>query len=157
MADEIQSLTKKEIKEATEVIEELIKKLGIQAEVIVTANEGSLDVNLQTEESGIIIGYHGETLESLQLILSLAVSKRVGRFLRVMIDVGDYRKQRTEYLEQLAQQMKESVLREQRERVVTSLKSWERRVIHLLLQSDDQVVTESRGTGRDRVLVIKPR
>jgi spoIIIJ-associated protein len=157
MAEEVQPLTEKEIKEATEVVEELIKKLTIQAEVIITASEDSLDVNLQTQESGMIIGYHGETLESLQLILSLAVSKRIGRFLRVMIDVGDYRKQRTEYLEQLANQMKESVLREQRERIVTSLKSWERRVIHLLLQSDDQVITESRGIGRDRVLVIKPR
>lgn len=157
MAEEKQIITDKEIKEATQVVEDLIKKLGLKAEVVISVNEENLDVNLQTEESGIVIGYHGETLEGLQLIMSLAVSKKIGRFLRVMIDVGDYRKQRTEYLEQLTQQMKESVVREQRERVVTSLKSWERRVVHLLLQDDDQVVTESRGTGRDRVLVIMPK
>lgn len=157
MTEEIKALTKKEIQEATDLIKDVIEKLGVQAEVIVQPIEDSLDVTLQTQESGIIIGYHGETLESLQLILSLAVSKKIGRFVRVLIDVGDYRKQRTEYLEQLTQQMKDSVINENRERVVTSLKSWERRVIHMLLKDDEQVVTESQGTGRDRVLVIKPR
>jgi spoIIIJ-associated protein len=150
-------ITAKETKQATETIEQFLAKLGVQLETSVTVNEQALDVKLETQESGIIIGYHGETLEGLQLLLSLAVSKRVGRFLRVTIDVGDYRKQRTEYLEQLASQMKEAVLSEQRERTVSSLKSWERRIIHLILQDDDQVVTESQGTGRDRILVIKPK
>lgn len=157
MAEELKTITKAEITEATAYIEDFFKMLGVDVKVAVTPVEDMLDVTLETEESGIIIGYHGETLESLQLLLSLGVSKKIGRFIRVMIDVGDYRKQRTDYLHQLAEQMKESVLREQRERVVTSLKSWERRVIHMLLKDDDQVETESRGTGRERVLVIKPR
>jgi spoIIIJ-associated protein len=74
-----------------------------------------------------------------------------------MIDVGDYRKNRTEYLENLAAQIKDRALRENREQTVTSLKSWERRIIHLLLQDDPEVITESQGAGRERVLVIKPR
>lgn len=157
MAEEQKKITKAEITEATAYIEDFFKMLGVEVKIVVTPVEDMLDVTLETEESGIIIGYHGETLESLQLLLSLGVSKKIGRFIRVMIDVGDYRKQRTDYLSQLAQQMKDSVLTEQRERVVTSLKSWERRVIHMLLKDDDQVETESRGTGRERVLVIKPR
>lgn len=157
MAEVTQQITIEEKKVAEEIVREFFSKLGVSVESSVEVVEDTFDVALQTPESGILIGYHGETLESLQLLLSLAVSKRVGRFVRVMIDVGDYRKQRTSYLEQLAQQMKESVLREQRERTFTSLKSWERRVIHLLLQDDAQVQTESRGEGRDRVLVIKPR
>ena len=150
-------ITDEEKSIATELAKEFFKKLGVEVGVTVEAKEDTLDVVLETEESGIIIGYHGETLESLQLILSLAVSKKIGHFIRVMIDVGDYRKQRTEYLNQLAQQMKESVLREQQERTVTSLKSWERRVVHMILKDDAEVTTESRGTGRDRVLIIKPR
>lgn len=157
MAEEIKKVTEKERKQAEKLIQELFDKLGITATAEVQTNEDTLDVLLQTEDSGILIGYHGETLESLQLIFSLAISKKVGRFIRITMDVGDYRKQRTEYLENLASQMKESVLREQRERVVTSLKAWERRVVHLLLQEDPDVVTESRGIGRDRVLVIKPK
>ncbi len=157
MKEEIKALTAKEVKLATEIIEEFVKEVGIVADVEINATDEALDVNFSTEESGIIIGYHGETLESLQLLLSLAVSKKIGRFIRVSIDVGDYRKQRTEYLTSLVSQLKESVLQERRERVVTSLKSWERRVVHMLLKDDTEVVTESEGSGRDRVLVIKPR
>lgn len=157
MDEQVKKITKKEIEQATKTVEEFVSKLGITAEITVSLQEGYLDINLQTAESGILIGYHGETLESLQLLLSLAVSKKIGRFIRVMIDVGEYRKQRTDYLEQLANQLRESVILEKREKVVTSLKSWERRVIHLLLKDDKEVVTESQGSGRDRVLLIKPR
>ncbi len=157
MTEPMQTITTEEKAVAEEITKEFFAKLGVSVNATVSIVDDSFDVALETSESGILIGYHGETLESLQLLLSLAVSKRLGRFVRVMIDVGDYRKQRTVYLEQLAQQMKDSVLREQRERVFTSLKSWERRVIHLLLQDDPQVITESRGEGRDRVLVLKPR
>lgn len=152
-----QLLTKDEIKTAEKLVEELFKKLDVHAEMTIDGNEDSVDVRLQTEESGMIIGYHGETLESLQVLLSLALSKKVGRFVRVMIDVGDYRKNRTEYLENLAAQIKERALRENREQVVTALKSWERRVIHMLLKEDPDVLSESQGTGRERVLVIRPK
>ena len=54
-------------------------------------------------------------------------------------------------------QVKEKALSENKEQVLSSLKSWERRIIHLYLQSDEQVTSESEGEGKDRVLVIKPR
>ncbi len=157
MVDEPKKITKKEIDIAKGVIKEFLTKLDIKADAAVEPNDESVEVVLETEESGIIIGYHGETLEGLQLLMSLAVSKRIGRFIRVMVDVGGYRQQRTEYLEQLVSQLKESVVSEKREKVVNSLKSWERRVVHMILKDDPDVITESEGTGRDRVLVIKPR
>lgn len=157
MNEDLIKINKKEIKLAEETIGEFVKKLEIEAEMDLSVMDEAFEVRFKTEESGILIGYHGETLEGLQLLLSLAVSKKIGRYVRVMVDVGDYRKQRTEYLTSLAGQLKESVLSEDRERVVTSLKSWERRVIHMILKDDKDVVTESEGSGRDRVLVIKPR
>ena len=54
-------------------------------------------------------------------------------------------------------QTKEQVLSEQKEHVLPSLKSWERRVVHLILQNDEEVVSESIGEGKERVLVVKPR
>lgn len=152
-----QPITEKDIRVAEEVVGQYLDMLNIQATFTAENREEMIEVVLQTEESGILIGYHGETLDSLQLLLSLAVSKRIGRFVRIMIDVGDYRKNRTEYLEKLAYQFKDRALREDREQVVTSLKSWERRIIHMMLKDDEEVVSESEGTGRDRVLVIKPR
>ncbi len=152
-----QPLTEQEVAKAEQVAKELFEMLGVQAVVKVENNEEYVDILLETEESGILIGYHGETLDSLQIILSLAISKKIGRFVRAMIDVGDYRKNRTEYLERLAEQVKERALRENREQVITSLKAWERRIIHMLLKEDAEVSSESEGTGRDRVLVVKPR
>ncbi len=116
-----------------------------------------MDVVLNTKDSGVVIGYHGEVLESLQLVLSLIISKKLGHFTRVSIDVGDYKKNRTEFLKNLAFQTKEKVLEEKREFSLSDLKSWERRVVHLTLQDDEDVVTESVGEGKDRALIIKPR
>ena len=77
--------------------------------------------------------------------------------MRLSVEVGDYKKNRSEYLESLAQQTKEKVLEEGRPHTLSSLKSWERRVVHMILQDDQDVISESMGEGKDRVLVIKPR
>lgn len=140
-----------------ETVEELLQKLEVTATADVTMLEDGADVLLQTEESGIIIGYHGEILEALQLISSLMVSRKLDRFVRISLEVGDYKKNRSEYLERLAMQTKDRVLDEGRPHTLSSLKSWERRIVHMLLQNDDQVISESMGEGKDRVLVVKPR
>lgn len=140
-----------------EVAEKLLSMLGLEASVEVTPGEEGAQVVLQTEESGMIIGYHGETLESLQTILSLVASRDLGEFVRVSIEVGDYKKNRVEYLKHLVQQAKEQALSQNTGISLSNLKSWERREVHMMLADDQEVATESMGEGRDRVLVVKPR
>jgi spoIIIJ-associated protein len=151
------NLTKEERKNVEQLIEKFFSLLEIDGTFTVEEQEDMLDVMMETKDTGIVIGYHGEVLESLQLILSLAVAKKLGRFVRVSIEVDGYKKNRTEYLHNLAMQTKEKALSENKEQVLSSLKSWERRIIHLYLQDDDQVTSESSGEGKERVLVIKPR
>jgi len=147
--------------EANKKIEKVIKKfftsIGIDTKFEVLEDEEAIGVTLETEDTGIIIGYHGETLEALQLILSLLLAKEQGVFKRVSLEVGDYKKNRSEWLERLASDAKERALSENKEVYLAELKSWERRVIHLLLQDDKEVASESTGEGKDRVLVIKPK
>lgn len=157
MNNELTPITAEDITIITANAEELIKTLELQAEVEVVSHETTAEVILKTEESGIIIGYHGEVLEAFQLLLSLMVSRKAGHFMRLSVEVGDYKKNRSEYLESLAQQTKEKVLEEGRPHTLSSLKSWERRVVHMILQDDQDVISESMGEGKDRVLVIKPR
>lgn len=140
-----------------EVTSDLLAHLEVQATPTVEMTDDMANVTLETEESGLIIGYHGEILEALQLLISLSASKKIGRFVRVSVEVGDYKKNRTEYLERLAQQTKERVLQDGRAHTLSSLKSWERRIVHLILQDDDEVTSESMGEGKERVLVVKPR
>lgn len=140
-----------------EQAEKLLSLLGVSAGVEVLQTEESADVVLQTDETGMLIGYHGETLEAFQLILSLLVAKNLDKFIRISVEVGDYKKNRKEYLENLVRDLKERVLNSGQAVEVPNLKSWERRVVHLMLQDDSEVVSESVGEGRDRVLTIRPR
>lgn len=149
--------TKDEKKVVEAVVGEFIEKLGIEGDFTLEESDGTLLVLLNTNDSGIVIGYHGEILEAMQLVLSLMVARKLDRFIRITVEVGDYRKNREEYLKQLAEKMKERALSEQREQVISQLKPWERRVIHLFFQDDQDVLSESEGEGRDRILVIKPR
>jgi spoIIIJ-associated protein len=151
------ALTAKERKDIEQLIEKVFFLLEIEGTFTLEEQEDILEVMMETKDTGIVIGYHGEVLESLQLILSLAIAKKLGRFVRVSIEVDGYKKNRTEYLHNLAMQVKEKALAENKEQVLSSLKSWERRIIHLYLQNDEQVTSESEGEGKDRVLVIKPR
>lgn len=157
MAKEGTMITTEELETVRKTTEELFSHLEIAGNFDLSEQENALDVVLETADSGIVIGYHGEVLEALQLILSLLVAKRLGRFVRVTVEVGDYRKNRSEYLQKLALSAKERAIAEQQEQAIHSLKSWERRIIHLLLQDDTQVTSESVGSGKERVLVVKPR
>lgn len=140
-----------------DTIEELFTLLTIDATFDLSLNEEGVDVVVNTKDSGIVIGYHGEVLEALQLVSSLCITKRLGRFVRVSLEVGDYKKNRTEWLTSLASQIKEQVVTEQKEMALPNLKSWERRIVHMLLAEDKDVVSESVGMGKERTLVIKPR
>jgi len=155
--EEALTLTTKERKDIEALVEKLFVMLEIEGTFTLEENGEVLDILMETADTGIVIGYHGEVLESLQLVLSLAIAKKLGRFVRVSIEVDGYKKNRTEYLHTLANQVKEKAISEKREQVLSSLKSWERRIIHVYLQDDEDVTSESSGEGKERVLVIKPR
>lgn len=155
--EEARKLTAADKKKIDSVIEEFLKQTGVDGTFETSYDAGEIAVTLETEDTGIVIGYHGEVLEALQLLLSLVIAKELGEFYRVHVEVGDYKKNRESYLQNLALNAKERALDENTEQVISSLRPWERRVVHLFLQEDEEVETESIGEGRDRVLVVKPR
>ena len=144
-------------KTVEKLVQELFDKLGVKEDFEVSENEESIDIVIASDEPGLLIGHHGDTLDSLQLIISLMVAKKLGEFKRVTLEIGDYKKNRSDYLKNLAAQTKDRVLDEQKEIYLPNLKSWERREVHMYLQDDKEVVSESVGEGKDRTLVVKPR
>ncbi len=151
-------MSKKEEKIIKDTAEELFGLLNIEGKFDVSkSDDEGVNLILDTKDSGVVIGYHGDTLDSLQLILSLCVSRRLGSFKRVSIEVGDYKKNRTEWLENLAFTTRDRVKSTGEEIAIPELKSWERRVVHLLLEKDKDVISESLGEGRDRVLIVRPK
>lgn len=142
-----------------ETAEELLKNLKAEAQIEITEDKENQVYYLQvkTLDPGILIGYHGETLEALQLILSLMVFKKLESWMRIIINVGDYREKREDQLRRLALSISQKVKFTNEAQVVPNLSSSERRIIHLALADDPEVVSESEGEGEERKLVIKPR
>lgn len=150
-------MTDQEQEIAQRTVEELMEYLTIEGECSLSGLDEGFEAVLETQDSGLVIGYHGEVLEAFQLILTLCISRKLGRFVRVSLEVGDYKKNRTGWIENLALSAKEQAIVEKREVPLPHLKAWERRIVHLLLQNDDAVYSESVGEGRERTLVIRPR
>lgn len=140
-----------------EIVEGLLESLGIKDSFEVEETEDHIAIVINSDDPGLIIGHHGDTLDSIQLILSLMIAKSQGEFKRVSVEVGDYKKNRADYLKNLAVQTKEKVISEGREIFLPNLKPWERREVHMHLSEDPDVISESVGEGRERTLVIKPR
>ena len=139
------------------IAEELLADLEIPSSVLVELVDGVYQVKIETEESGLLIGFHGETLASLQLILGLVVYKKLGEWTRVVVEVGDYRARREQQLRQMAESYAAQVLATGQPLALPYLPPIERRIIHLALQDRTDVVTESEGEGNQRRVVIKPK
>lgn len=138
--------------------EDFLGRLGVIGEVQVDIDEtGAFRVHIKTEETGLLIGYHGQTLESFQIILGLLVAKATGAWQRVYVNVGDYREKREEALMHMAQRAASRAVESGRPVELTNLSAGERRVIHLTLSGDDRVMTESEGEGFNRRLIVKPK
>lgn len=152
--EKIMEDTIKIIKEETET---LLYKIGTEGTVEVVQSDDSFNIQIDTEENALLIGKHGNTLSSLELILSLMLAKKTGEFKRVVIEIGGYRQAREEYLKDLATRLREEVVETGNEKTVRGLKPWERRVVHMYLSEGGDVITESEGEERDRVLVIKKK
>jgi spoIIIJ-associated protein len=140
------------------ITEDFLSRLGVTGAVTVDIDEtDAFRVNIQTEETGLLIGYHGKTLESFQIILGLLVSRELESWVKVYVNVGDYREKREEALMLMAQHAAERVLSTGRPIELSNLSAAERRVIHLTLSGDERVETESTGEGSHRVLVVKTK
>jgi spoIIIJ-associated protein len=138
--------------------QDLLTRLDVSGSVTVDTDEsGAYRVNIQTEETGLLIGFHGRTLESFQMILGMIIAKVIGSWQRVYVNVGDYREKREEALMYMAQRAAERALASGRPVELSRLSSSERRVIHVTLSGDDRVTTESSGDGSERKLVITPK
>jgi len=148
-------------KDKTEAIkkftQELLDNLGVKATFLVEEKEGIVKINFQTDNPGILIGYHGQTLSAIQLILSLITYRKLGEWTKIVVDVADYRQRREETLKRMAFSAAQKVKFSHQEQELPPMSSSERRIIHLALSDDSEVETESRGEGKERRVVVKPR
>ena len=116
--------------------------------------EHTLDVELSGDEMGVLIGKRGQTLDSLQYLISLVVNKGTGEYIRVKVDTENYRQRRKETLENLAKNISYKVKRTKRPVSLEPMNPYERRIIHSALQNDRYVTTHSEGDEPFRHVVV---
>ncbi len=113
-----------------------------------------MEIDLQGDEMGVLIGKRGQTLDSLQYLTSLVVNKEVENYIRVKVDTENYRKRRKDTLENLAKNIAFKVKRTKRPVSLEPMNPYERRIIHSALQNDRYVMTHSEGDEPFRRVVV---
>jgi spoIIIJ-associated protein len=145
------------VKVAKEVMEALIKFMGITADVSATQSAtGELPVTLEIEgdDLGVLIGRRGQTLTSLQYIVRLIVAEKLKMWVPINVDVAGYKKRRYESLQNLALRLAEQVKRNRRLIMLEPMPADERRIIHLTLADHPDITTQSMGEGEVRKVAI---
>ena len=117
-------------------------------------DERTMDIELSGDEMGVLIGKRGQTLDSLQYLVSLVVNKDTEDYIRVKVDTENYRQRRKETLENLAKNISFKVKRTKRAVSLEPMNPYERRIIHSALQNDKYVTTHSEGNDPYRHVVV---
>ena len=141
---------------AIQFLEQVFEAMNMQVSISVSYNEEEkeMNVNLEGEDMGILIGKRGQTLDSLQYLVSLVVNKTSSDYIRVKLDTENYRERRKETLENLARNIAYKVKRTKHSVSLEPMNPYERRIIHAALQNDKYVVTRSDGEEPFRHVII---
>ena len=144
------------IKNTYAYLDELFKAMKIETKVTIDFDDSNnnMNINLEGPEMGILIGKRGQTLDSLQYLISLFVNKESKAYIRVKLDTENYRARRKETLENLAKNIAFKVKRSRRSVTLEPMNPYERRIIHSALQNDRYVSTRSEGEEPYRKVVI---
>ena len=147
------------IDETKDYLKKIFDAMELESTIDITLDKVSrtMSVDVEGPEMGIIIGKRGQTLDSLQYLVSLFVNKKSEVYIRVKLDTENYRERRRETLENLARNIAFKVKKSRRPFTLEPMNPYERRIIHSTLQSDKFVSTKSEGEEPYRRVVVYPK
>jgi len=128
--------------------------LVVNIDVKVNLEDKTVDIELSGDEMGVLIGKRGQTIDSLQYLVSLVINKESEDYLRVKVDTENYRARRKVTLEELAKNIAYKVKRTKRAVSLEPMNPYERRIIHSALQNDKYVTTKSEGEEPYRHIIV---
>jgi len=161
---ELKDLDSDEVKAATEFLEEILRLADVDADVTVRVPETPADglgrasavLDIEGDDLGLLIGRRGSTLAALQYMVNVMVTRKLGSRALVTVDAEHYHRRREDTLRGLARRMADRVRNSRRPVTLEPMPAAERRIIHLELSEDDDVVSGSVGMGDERKIVIRP-
>jgi len=140
------------------VLEKILSLIPIEAAVEAERlDEGRINLTINGDRSGLLIGRKGKTLDALQFIVNKIVNKALDKKVDVVIDSEDYRRRREESLTQLANKMGDKVRKAKKALTTAPMNPHDRRIVHLTLKDDPDLETRSRGEGLLKRVVILPK
>lgn len=128
--------------------------MDVQVDIQYHEDEKTMDIDLKGDDMGILIGKKGQTLDSIQYLTNLVVNKYTSKYVRVKVDIENYRERRKETLETLAKNISYKVKRTKKPVALEPMNPYERRIIHSALQGDRYVISRSEGEEPFRHVVI---
>lgn len=157
----LNSMDTQTIQEIQRITQEFLSKLGIEANSVVELGESEI-VQIKvspknSEESlGILIGYHGETLNAIQTILSLIANRGREKWIRILVDVDDYRVKHSENLKALVLRTVEKARFLKEPVALLPMSAFDRRIVHLVVSEFEDMESASMGEDPERRVIIKP-
>ena len=153
------SYTQSGIDIAVDFIKKLLDDMKIEGTVtLADADNADKQINIDGKEVGVLIGHHGETMDSLQYLVNLAANQKeegVKRdFVKLVVDIEGYRAKREETLRALARRMADKVIKYKKSVMLEPMNPYERRIIHSEVQNIKGVSTNSIGSENNRKVVI---
>jgi len=147
-----------EINEAKIRIEEFLNnwlnKIDKNLEYTIKIEEYTILIDIKGSSAGVLIGYRGETLNAMQTILSNIANRNINDKIRLILDIENYREKRAKILEELAEKVSKTVLKNGKSITLEPMSAYERKIIHSKLQENTKVETYSIGEGDNRRIVI---
>ncbi len=148
-------------KDIAEFVKESIKKItkimGIDVNIESKVRDDMLTISLFSENNNILIGKNGRTLDALSTIIKQMVTNETGKPFKFNLDVADYKLKQQKRIESVAKRVAREVKRSKIEAKLDPMNSYERRIVHNILNDNKYVYTESEGEEPNRYVVIKPR
>ncbi|MBZ9569556.1 hypothetical protein KJA16_01370 [Patescibacteria group bacterium] len=150
-------LNQDDLKKIKTEIEEFFRKMTIDVKIESSSQkEETLSINLRTEKPQILIGEGGQTLLEIQRLLRVILRRKIKETFFIDLDINDYKKRKIEYLKEMARSIADEVALTKKERILSSMPAYERRIIHLEIADRQDVTSESIGQEPERKVVIKP-
>jgi spoIIIJ-associated protein len=142
--------------QAREILEQFLEKMHESATVTAAQEGDRINLGIETEDAGLLIGKQGQTLDALQYLVTKILAKKTRGKVRVAIDVEAYRARHHESLAHLALKSGEKVKKSGKPITLNPMNAYDRRIVHLTLQGDKNLKTMSRGEGLYKKVVISP-
>ena len=155
---EIEVIEKSEVKDyLKKIIKTLLKDMGFDVEIEITVNNNTPKYRLYSTNDALLIGKDGKNLKALTTVVNAILTKEINSNYRFLIDVSDYKEKNDRRIERLAKKLAREVRETKVEVKMDSMNSYQRRLVHNILNNNKYVYTESVGEEPNRCVVIKPR